>query len=142
MKTHLSWQYDEFKQVGRDYGSPMEVEVYDSSHGDFRDLEAESNEVLDSLAVKAGYVLIDFGSGTAPSRFRQPGAATGGTPSMFHRRCLTMRKPRRPGPGVEHRFLSRRTSHTSIEISLSMRVSQPLLSTTCQISGRELLYPV
>jgi len=64
MKTHPSWQYDEFKQVGKDYGSPMEVEVYDSSHADFRDLEAESNEVLDSLAIKPGDVLIDFGSGT------------------------------------------------------------------------------
>lgn len=64
MKTHPSWQYDEFKQVGKDYGSPMEVEVYDSSHADFRDLEAESNEVLDSLAIRPGDVLIDFGSGT------------------------------------------------------------------------------
>jgi len=43
MKTHPSWQYDEFKQVGKDFGSPMEVEVYDSSHADFRDLEAESS---------------------------------------------------------------------------------------------------
>ena len=64
MKTQPSWQYDEFKQVGKDFGSPMEVEVYDSSHADFRDLEAESNEVLDSLAIKPGDVLIDFGSGT------------------------------------------------------------------------------
>lgn len=60
----LSWQYDEFKQVGTDYSSVTEVESYDSSHADFRDIEAESVRILDLLEIKSGNSLIDFGSGT------------------------------------------------------------------------------
>ena len=59
-----SWRYDESKPVGRDYGSQSEVDVYDSSHADFRDIKAESNRVLDTLAIKKGDTIIDFGSGT------------------------------------------------------------------------------
>ena len=62
--SHPAWQYDEFKQVGKDYGDQTEVEIYDSSHADFRDTEAESQQVLASLAVKGSDVIIDFGSGT------------------------------------------------------------------------------
>lgn len=66
MKTNqgISWQYDEFKQVGTDYGSKAEVEIYDASHADFRDIEAESIKILDLLEIKEGDRLIDFGSGT------------------------------------------------------------------------------
>ncbi|MBI5211809.1 MAG: class I SAM-dependent methyltransferase [Nitrospirae bacterium] len=64
MNHGFSWQYDEFKQVGTDYGSKAEVEIYDSSHADFRDMEAESIRILDSLEIKRSNVLIDFGSGT------------------------------------------------------------------------------
>lgn len=64
MNHGISWQYDEFKQVGTDYSSKAEVEIYDSSHADFRDMEAESIKVLDSLEIKEGNALIDFGSGT------------------------------------------------------------------------------
>ncbi len=63
MNYDFSWQYDEFKQVGTDYGNKAEVEIYDSSHADFRDMEAESIKILDSLEIKGGNVLIDFGSG-------------------------------------------------------------------------------
>ena len=59
-----SWQFDEFQQVGRDYGNPTEVEIYDSTHADFRDVEAESKELLDLLGLASSDVLIDFGSGT------------------------------------------------------------------------------
>lgn len=58
------WQYDEFKQIGTDYGQKAEVDIYDSRHGDFRDMEAEGRKVLDLLAVKPDAVLVDFGSGT------------------------------------------------------------------------------
>jgi putative AdoMet-dependent methyltransferase len=64
MKDYPSWQYDEFKQIGKDYSLPTEVAVYDASHGDFRDIEQESLAVLQTLAVKATDVLIDFGAGT------------------------------------------------------------------------------
>ena len=64
MRAIKSWQYDEFEQVGRDYGNPAEVEIYDSTHAAFREVEAESNQVLDLLGLAASDVLIDFGSGT------------------------------------------------------------------------------
>lgn len=63
-KQDSSWQYDEFKQVGTDYGSKAEVDIYDASHADFRNIEAESIKVLDALEIKEGDRLIDFGSGT------------------------------------------------------------------------------
>jgi len=63
-QSQFSWQYDESKPVGRDYGSQSEVDVYDSSHSDFRDIKAESIRVLDVLAIKQGDTVIDFGSGT------------------------------------------------------------------------------
>lgn len=62
--NNLSWHYDEFEQVGTDYGSKAEVEIYDTSHSDFRDMEAESLNILNSLGIKAGDSVIDFGSGT------------------------------------------------------------------------------
>ncbi len=43
---------------------PTEVEMYDSSHSEFRDIVKESNIVLDSLGIGDNNVLIDFGSGT------------------------------------------------------------------------------
>jgi putative AdoMet-dependent methyltransferase len=64
MKERLVWQYDEFKQVGRDYSAPAEVALFDSSHSDFRDIAKESRIVLDSLGIGKDNVLIDFGSGT------------------------------------------------------------------------------
>ncbi len=63
MNRH-SWQYDEFRQVGTDYNSPAEVEIYDSRHGNFRDIETENNKILAAVQVKDGDLLIDFGSGT------------------------------------------------------------------------------
>jgi ubiquinone/menaquinone biosynthesis C-methylase UbiE len=64
MQHHIYWQYDEFMQVGKDYGTKAQVEVYDSSHADFRDIKAESDRVLDLLKIKATDTIIDFGAGT------------------------------------------------------------------------------
>ncbi len=64
MNDGLPWQYDEFQQVGTDYGSEAEVEIYDSRHGAFRDVEAEGIAILDSLDVRERHLVIDFGSGT------------------------------------------------------------------------------
>jgi len=63
-QSHSSWQYDESKPVGRDYGSESEADIYDASHADFRDIKAESNRVLDTLAIEQGATILDFGSGT------------------------------------------------------------------------------
>lgn len=64
MKTYPTWQYDEFRQIGKDYALPSEVEMYDSSHASFRNIEEESNAVLDKLGIGKDDVVIDFGSGT------------------------------------------------------------------------------
>lgn len=64
INNSLSWQYDEFKQVGTDYSKETEVQIYDSSHANFRDIEAESIKVLDLLEIEKSSTLIDFGSGT------------------------------------------------------------------------------
>ena len=62
--TDVLWQYDEFQQVGTDYADAAEVAKYDSRHADFRNMEAEALELLDSIGVRNTDVLIDFGSGT------------------------------------------------------------------------------
>ena len=64
MKQCVSWQYDEFQQIGKDYDDPAEVEIYDSTHAGFRDVELEGAQVLDLRALRPGDVLIDFGAGT------------------------------------------------------------------------------
>lgn len=64
MQQKLAWQYDEFQPVGRDYGSQAEVDIYDATHADFRDIKAESDRVLDTLGVTDTDKLIEFGSGT------------------------------------------------------------------------------
>lgn len=61
---HPAWQYDEFRQAGRDYGDPAEVNIYDSSHADFRDVAAEGEAVLAALHVDAHSTVADFGCGT------------------------------------------------------------------------------
>ncbi len=65
MTTHITdWLYDEFHQVGKDYGSPEEVAAYDASHAKFRDVVTENQKMLDTLAVKPGQSLVDIGCGT------------------------------------------------------------------------------
>lgn len=64
MEDRLSWQYDEFKQVGTDYSEAAEVEIYDLSHARFRDIEDENNVILDTLGIGKNDVLLDFGAGT------------------------------------------------------------------------------
>lgn len=64
MTDITDWQYNEFTQVGKDYASPDEVAVYDSSHARFRDAVAESEEILDLLGVSAAQSLLDIGCGT------------------------------------------------------------------------------
>jgi hypothetical protein len=59
MRDLEAWQYDEFRQMGRDYGNPAEVEIYDSIHAGFRDVEAESNQVLDLLVLASSDVLMN-----------------------------------------------------------------------------------
>ncbi len=64
MSEYPSWQYDEMKQIGKDYGDLAEVEAYDARHGKFRNIEKENEQILKVLEVKPEHVLIEFGTGT------------------------------------------------------------------------------
>ncbi|MDY6855865.1 MAG: class I SAM-dependent methyltransferase [Thermodesulfobacteriota bacterium] len=63
-KNSLSWQYDEFKQVGTDYSYKAELYIYDSRHTDFRHRVSTSINILDSLEITGSDLVIDFGAGT------------------------------------------------------------------------------
>ncbi len=64
MKKIPAWQFDEFRQIGRDYTSSDEVRIYDETHARFRDIAAENNQVLDRLNLSPNSVLVDIGCGT------------------------------------------------------------------------------
>jgi putative AdoMet-dependent methyltransferase len=64
MSDYTSWQYDEMKQIGKDYGSLAEVEAYDARHGKFRNVKKENEDILERLDVKADQLVIEFGTGT------------------------------------------------------------------------------
>jgi ubiquinone/menaquinone biosynthesis C-methylase UbiE len=64
MSNHSAWQYDEMQQIGKDYGSVAEVEAYDSRHGKFRNVQKESQTILDRLAVRKKQFVLEFGTGT------------------------------------------------------------------------------
>lgn len=85
MSDYFSWQYDEFKQVGTDYGSKAEVESYDLRHSDFRDMDAESMYILDSLEIKRRDVIIDFAPTPALLPFKRLYIAPECMPLMFHK---------------------------------------------------------
>lgn len=61
---NISWKYDEFTQVGKDYSDQSEVDLYESTHSQFRDLIKEAFDLLDLLQPTENDVLVDFGCGT------------------------------------------------------------------------------
>ncbi len=64
MSGYPAWQYDEMKQVGKDYNSVAEVEAYDIRHSRFRNVEKENEAILESLEVRPGQSVIELGTGT------------------------------------------------------------------------------
>ena len=70
MKQITSWQYDEFRQVGVDYGNQEEIEAYDSRHAQFRDIDTECTGILDALAITPQSVVIEIGTGTGAFAIR------------------------------------------------------------------------
>ena len=64
MANYSAWQYDEMQQIGKDYGNVAEVEAYDLRHNQFRNIQQESQFILDRLAVRKEQVILDFGAGT------------------------------------------------------------------------------
>jgi putative AdoMet-dependent methyltransferase len=64
MSEYPSWQYDEMRQIGKDYDSLAEVEAYDARHGRFRNVQKENEEILENLRLQPDDIVIEFGSGT------------------------------------------------------------------------------
>lgn len=64
MQAPVTWQYDEFQQVGKDYSLVSEVAVYDQSHSKFRDIEKECSAIIEQVQLNKDDLLIDFGCGT------------------------------------------------------------------------------
>ncbi|MBO0356054.1 methyltransferase domain-containing protein [Muricauda ruestringensis] len=64
MNISKNWFLDEFKQIGKDYADQSEVDVYESSHAQFRDIYQESIDLLKTLNPSQEDKLIDFGCGT------------------------------------------------------------------------------
>lgn len=64
MSEYPSWQYDEMKQIGKDYGDLAEVEAYDVRHGKFRNVEKENERILENLCLKPEHIVVDMGTGT------------------------------------------------------------------------------
>ena len=58
------WLWNEFQQIGTDYTSIEEVASYDKRMSDFRDVNAENNASLKSLAARPGFRILEIGTGT------------------------------------------------------------------------------
>lgn len=59
-----AWQYDQFPQIGTDYGSPEEVEAYDKRMSSLRNIDAETSHIIEALELKPGSTVIELGAGT------------------------------------------------------------------------------
>jgi putative AdoMet-dependent methyltransferase len=60
---YSAWRYDEFTQVGTDYGQSEEANAYDDNHARIRDVDAENQAILERLNLPADATLIDYGCG-------------------------------------------------------------------------------
>jgi len=60
----MNWMWNEFRQTGRDYSDPGEVQQYDQTHADFRDAHAEACKALRMLDLPSDATLLDLGCGT------------------------------------------------------------------------------
>ena len=64
MKNQAKWFYNEFQQIGADYTSVKEVEIYDKRMGRARDFQKETQTALDKMNLKPDYRIMDIGCGT------------------------------------------------------------------------------
>jgi ubiquinone/menaquinone biosynthesis C-methylase UbiE len=69
------WQWEEMQQVGTDYSSMAEVEIYDRRMASFRDVDAENREMLSMMNLPKGSAVLEIGCGTG--RFARSAAAAG-----------------------------------------------------------------
>ncbi len=66
----MSWQYDEFKQIGADYESLEEVEAYDQRMQSLRDVAGEAERILDLLETTPESTILEIGTGTGEFAIR------------------------------------------------------------------------
>jgi len=64
MGNRSLWQYDEFRQIGTDYGSLEEIRIYDQRMQKIRDVRREVQDILDKLAPKEDQTFLEMGTGT------------------------------------------------------------------------------
>jgi putative AdoMet-dependent methyltransferase len=64
MNQQPIWQWNEIQQVGTDYMDVTEVEQYEQRMGEFRDLAAEDEAILATLALGAHSRVLEIGTGT------------------------------------------------------------------------------
>ncbi len=64
MSDFPAWQFDELKQVGKDYADVSEVEAFDVFHGQFRDVKKENERIIETLSIQKQHSVIEFGSAT------------------------------------------------------------------------------
>lgn len=62
--SYPKWKFDEMKQTGVDYEDISEVESYDLRMRRLRDVQKETQEIIDTVALNTSQVLLEFGSGT------------------------------------------------------------------------------
>ncbi len=60
----FKWQFDEMKQVGKDYADVSEVKAFDAFHGQFRDIQKENEEIIKILPIQPHHSVIEFGTAT------------------------------------------------------------------------------
>lgn len=64
MGEHLSWVYDEMRQIGTDYFDIEEVRNYDQRMQKIRDVPKEIKHILNGIDVTPGQTILEFGIGT------------------------------------------------------------------------------
>jgi putative AdoMet-dependent methyltransferase len=58
------WYFNEFDQVGIDYGDSAKVEEYDKKMSRFRNYKEEANKILDSIEIRSDHTILEIGIGT------------------------------------------------------------------------------
>lgn len=101
---YQEWKYDEYRQVGKDYTLADEVAVYDSSHAQFRDVDAENRALLEKLELPSGSSIADIGCGTGEFALTAAGEGHSVVAVDVSARMLERSKEKAAERGVELRF--------------------------------------
>lgn len=64
MKLYPEWLYNEMKQVGVDYTDTKEVQAYDQRMQRLRNIEKETEDVINYVGLTAEQAVLEFGAGT------------------------------------------------------------------------------